>query len=72
MNLPAPFHIRRLVSASLLVAGLALPVAGWAAVHDQEAGTRFLQAALPTGLLIRQADCDHIVRAVRAATLAHH
>ena len=72
MNLPAPFHIRRFVSASLLVVGLVLPPAVRAASSDRDDGARLLQAALPTGLLIRQADCDHVVRAVRAATLAHH
>ena len=72
MILPAPFHIRRLVSASLLVAGLVLPPALRAASSDRDDGARLLQAALPTGLLIRQADCDQVVRAVRAATLAHH
>ena len=72
MNLRPLFHVRPMVSAWLLAAGLVLPLAVRAAIRDRDDGARLLQAALPTGLLIRQADCDHVVGAVRAATLAHH
>ena len=61
-----------MVSVWLLVVGLTLAGAIRAAISDREDGAQLLQAALPAGLLIRQADCDHVVRAVRAATLAHH
>ena len=73
MDLPFLSFIRHHAPIWLLMAGLVFPVAARAVGSgDNDAGPRLLQAQLPVGLSIQQADCDHLVRAVRAATLAHH
>jgi hypothetical protein len=58
--------------AGLLLAGLLISLSVRAAENEQKTGARLLQAQLPAGLPARQADCEHLIRAVRAATLAHH
>ena len=52
-----------------LLAG-GLPAAN-AARASREAGLRLLQAQLPTGGSLRRLDCDHLTKAVHAASLAH-
>ena len=47
------------------------PPAAHATRASREAGLRLLQAQLPVGGSLRRLDCEHLARAVRAATLTH-
>ncbi len=57
------------LALAIALAGSVLPVKG--AQSAAETGARLLQAQLPAGTTVPQADCEQLARAVGRATLAH-